>query len=141
MIDINSGTPVITPVGNLPVGLHWANATVVPDGRVVVTGGGPVNNQLAGANHNALIWNPANPGVWTVGAQTGTTAGSLPPLPLDRHAAARRLDPGRRRRRQRYEGQGPGRSTPTPSSTTRLICSRRPASGRRGRGSCRRRRC
>ena len=64
---------MVTPVGRLPVGLHWPNATVIPDGRVVVTGGGPGNNLLAGANYNALIWNPANPGVWTVGARTGTT--------------------------------------------------------------------
>jgi hypothetical protein len=73
VIDINGASPVITPVGAMPVGLHWANATVMADGRVVVTGGGSQNNLLDGANYDALIWDPANPGVWTVGARTGTT--------------------------------------------------------------------
>jgi hypothetical protein len=73
VIDINGASPVVTPVGSMAVGLHWANATVIADGRVVVTGGGPGNNQLAGANYRALLWDPATPGSWRVGAQTGTT--------------------------------------------------------------------
>ena len=140
VIDINGSTPEITPVGNLPVGLHWANATVVPDGRVVVTGGGPVNNQLPGANHDAFIWNPANPGVWTVGARTGTSAAHARLY----HSIGMLLPDGS----ILVGGSGangpsepPRPKTPTPSSTTRLICSRRPTSGRRGRGSCRRPRC
>ena len=47
VIDINGGTPTFTSVAPMPVGLHWATATVVADGRVVVTGGGPGNNQLS----------------------------------------------------------------------------------------------
>ena len=72
VIDINGGTPTFTSVAPMPVGLHWATATVVADGRVVVTGGGPGNNQLANANYNALIWDPA-PSAWTVGARTQPT--------------------------------------------------------------------
>ncbi|MFZ1429337.1 MAG: galactose oxidase early set domain-containing protein [Geminicoccaceae bacterium] len=73
VIDINGGTPKVTAVAPMPVGLHWATATVAADGRVVVTGGGPSNNQLAGANYNALIWNPST-NTWTVGAKTQPTA-------------------------------------------------------------------
>ncbi len=72
IIDINSGAPVITPAASLPAPLHWANATVVPDGRVVVTGGSPGNNLLPGTNYNALIWNP-NTNRWTIGARTEPT--------------------------------------------------------------------
>lgn len=72
VIDINGGTPTFTSVAPMPVGLHWATATVVADGRVVVTGGGPGNNQLANANFNALIWDPATK-AWTVGARTQPT--------------------------------------------------------------------
>lgn len=70
IIDLNSGSPVITKLPPMPRALHWANTTVLPDGKVVVTGGSPINNELAGANYNALIWDPARPGVWTVGART-----------------------------------------------------------------------
>ncbi len=73
VIDINGGTPKVTAAAPMPVGLHWANATVIADGRVVVTGGGPGNNLLAGANYNALLWNP-NSNTWTVGARTKPTA-------------------------------------------------------------------
>lgn len=73
VIDINSGSPILTPVQPMPIGLHWANATVIPDGRVVVTGGATANNQLSGVSYRALIWDPANPGVWTSGAQTAAT--------------------------------------------------------------------
>ena len=39
VIDINGATPVVTPTSPMPVGLHWHTGTVMPDGRVVVTGG------------------------------------------------------------------------------------------------------
>ncbi len=70
VIDINSGAPVVTQIAPMPVGLHWANATVVPDGRVVVTGGTSGNNKLIGVNYRALIWDPNRPDTWTVGART-----------------------------------------------------------------------
>lgn len=73
VIDLNSGKPVLKAVQPMPTGLHWANATVVADGRVVVTGGGSGNNKLSGANYRALIWDPAKPNAWTTGALTTQT--------------------------------------------------------------------
>ena len=74
IIDLNSGSPVITKLPPMPWPLHWANTTVLPNGKVVITGGSSKNNELAGANYNALLWDPARPGVWTVGARTGASA-------------------------------------------------------------------
>ena len=88
VIDINGGTPTFTPVAPMPVGLHWATATVVADGRVVVTGGGPGNNQLANANFNALIWNPATKAL-DRGRADAADQRARPPLPFDRSPAAR----------------------------------------------------
>jgi hypothetical protein len=77
IIDIGSGATVVKPIDALPggVGFHWLTATVVADGRVVVTGGSPLNNQTsAGWNKRAYIWNPHGPpqdpgrGAWTEGA-------------------------------------------------------------------------
>ena len=100
----------------------------------------PGNNQLAGANHNALIWDPANPGVDGGRADRhhrriipASTTRSACCCPTPRSWSAAAVPAGRPSRGRR--------STPTPSSTIRLTCSRRPTSGRRGRGSCRRRRC
>ena len=39
VIDINGATPTYKRQPNMPVSLHWANATVLADGDVVVTGG------------------------------------------------------------------------------------------------------
>ena len=72
IVDISKGAPVVTAAATPPMGLHWANATVIADGRVVVTGGGPGNNQLPGANYDALIWNPRT-NAWTTGARTAAT--------------------------------------------------------------------
>ena len=60
---INGTTPKITRAAPLPVPLQWHNATVVPDGRVVVTGGSQLADQMVGANYRAYIWSP------TTGAQ------------------------------------------------------------------------
>ena len=67
VIDINSGAPAITPTTPMPVGLHWHTATVLADGKVVVTGGSLKAKQLVGVNTRALIWDPAT-GSWTEGA-------------------------------------------------------------------------
>ena len=107
VIDINSGTPVVTPVAPMPVGLHWANATVIA-GRA---GGGdrrqPGNNQLAGANYQRPDLEPATPasGPWAPGPPATAEHARL--YHSIGHAAARRHDPGRRRRRQRTTVKGP----------------------------------
>jgi hypothetical protein len=68
-IDINGSTPKVVRTASLPSGLHWSTATVLADGKVVVTGGSLASNRLTGVNSNALIWNPST-GKWTKGAAT-----------------------------------------------------------------------
>ena len=69
VIDINGVQPKVTRVADMPAKLHWATATVIPDGKVVVTGGALKNTQLVGVNYRAFIWNPDNDR-WTLGAPT-----------------------------------------------------------------------
>ena len=67
VIDINSGSPVATATSSMATMRKLANATVMADGRVVVTGGSEVWNQLTGVNRTAEIWNPTT-GTWSTGA-------------------------------------------------------------------------
>ena len=71
VIDINGAKPKVTNTAPLPLPLKWHNATVVPDGRVVVTGGSAKADQLVDVNDRAYIWSPAT-GTWTAGAQTNS---------------------------------------------------------------------
>jgi hypothetical protein len=73
LIDINGATPKVTATNDMPYPLHWHTGTVVPDGRVVVTGGSRQPNQLVGINYQALIWDPRT-GAWTVGAATAANS-------------------------------------------------------------------
>jgi Domain of unknown function (DUF1929) len=66
-IDINGDTPVVEPTGLLSSRRSWANATVLPNGNVLVTGGSGQPNQLVDVNNSAEIWDP-HTGQWTVGA-------------------------------------------------------------------------
>ncbi|HEX2528228.1 MAG TPA: galactose oxidase early set domain-containing protein [Geminicoccus sp.] len=70
-IDINGSSPVVKSVEKLPYGLHWSTATILPDGKVVVTGGSLASNKLTGVNSKALIWDPATER-WTQGASTSS---------------------------------------------------------------------
>ena len=72
MIDIGGAKAVYRQVAPMPVGLNWPNATVVADGRVVVTGGTVLSNQLVGINDRALIWNPAADSWSQSGPSSGT---------------------------------------------------------------------
>jgi len=67
VIDITGSQPVVTPTQSMSSQRQWVTATVLPDGRVLATGGSAVYNELTGVNNSAEIWNPAN-GQWTVGA-------------------------------------------------------------------------
>ena len=67
VIDINGAQPVVTSTQSMSTQRQWVSATVLPDGRVLGTGGSSVENQLTGVNNSAEIWNPAT-GTWTVGA-------------------------------------------------------------------------
>ncbi|MEP7244402.1 MAG: galactose oxidase-like domain-containing protein, partial [Gammaproteobacteria bacterium] len=66
VIDITSGTPVVTPTQSMSSQRRLATGALLPDGRVLVTGGSAVNNQLTGVNNSAEIWNPTT-GTWTRG--------------------------------------------------------------------------
>lgn len=72
IIDLTNLTPKATKTGVLSSVRHWVNGTVLPDGRVLATGGSAVTNTLTGVNNTAEIWDPAT-GIWTKGA-TGATA-------------------------------------------------------------------
>jgi galactose oxidase len=64
-IDINSGTPVVTETAAMANRRQWPSATVLPNGRVVVTGGTRfANNGGADAVFAAESWNPAT-GTWS----------------------------------------------------------------------------
>jgi hypothetical protein len=68
VIDIRSGSPVLTPTQSLSSKRKWVSATILPDGRVLATGGSSVANELTGVNNAAEIWNPGT-GKWTAGAK------------------------------------------------------------------------
>jgi hypothetical protein len=67
VIDITSGTPVVTATQPMLLQRRYATATLLADGQVLATGGSAVRNALTNVSYNAEIWNPAT-GTWTVGA-------------------------------------------------------------------------
>jgi large repetitive protein len=67
VIDINGAQPVVTSTQSMSTQRQWVSATILPDGKVLGTGGSAVENQLTGVNNSAEIWNPAT-GTWSVGA-------------------------------------------------------------------------
>jgi len=67
VIDITGTAPVVTEATAMSFGRHWPGATVLMDGKVVVTGGTQnANNGGADAVYAAEIWDPAT-GTWKVG--------------------------------------------------------------------------
>ena len=69
-MNISGSTPVFTQTGSLAADRIWSNLTVLPDGRVMVSGGSAVDNQLTGVDNTVAIWDPST-GVWT---STGANA-------------------------------------------------------------------
>ena len=67
VIDIRGGTPTVTPTQSMSSQRRLSTATLLPNGRVLATGGSAVWNELTGVNTNAEIWDPAS-GTWTLGA-------------------------------------------------------------------------
>src|SRR5690606_34822448 len=68
IIDINGEAPEIIETASMQFGRQWANATVLPTGQVVVTGGtARANNGGADAVKTAEIWDPES-GLWNTGA-------------------------------------------------------------------------
>lgn len=69
VIDINGAEPVLTETAPMSFPRQWANATVLPDGRVAITGGTRnANDGGESAVYEAELWDPAS-GTWTVGAR------------------------------------------------------------------------
>ncbi|KQT60070.1 hypothetical protein ASG52_18255 [Methylobacterium sp. Leaf456] len=75
VFDLNGTRLTTADVAPMTHPRQWANATVLPDGRVLVTGGSRyADNDGADAVHEAEIWNPATR-AWTLGASAGTYRG------------------------------------------------------------------
>ena len=66
VIDINGGTPTVTPTQSMSSQRRLVTATILADGKVLATGGSQVWNDLTGVNNIAEIWDPAT-GTWTQG--------------------------------------------------------------------------
>ncbi|MDO5103693.1 MAG: galactose oxidase early set domain-containing protein [Lautropia sp.] len=68
LIDINGAKPVLTDLPKLKKVYHWSNATILPDGNVLVSGGStknllldtvePINEDAGEINYDAMIFNP-----------------------------------------------------------------------------------
>ena len=68
LVDLSSYPPIVTDIANLSYDRNWGNATLLPDGKVVVTGGSGVDNQLTNVAYPAEILNMASiPPTWTLG--------------------------------------------------------------------------
>ncbi|KQP36590.1 RICIN domain-containing protein [Methylobacterium sp. Leaf100] len=68
LIDINGAAPVATDAAPMSTGRAWANATILPNGIVAVTGGSKWNDRGGGDVVLASeFWDPKT-GRWSVGA-------------------------------------------------------------------------
>jgi YVTN family beta-propeller protein len=68
VVDISGVTPTVAETAPMSFARQWPSATVLPDGRVVVTGGTRFgNNGGTDAVYAAELWDPST-GAWTVGA-------------------------------------------------------------------------
>jgi YVTN family beta-propeller protein len=67
VIDIRGGAPTVTPTASMSSQRRLVTGTLLPDGKVLATGGSSTWNQLVNVNNSAEIWNP-DTGGWTVGA-------------------------------------------------------------------------
>ena len=67
VIDIRSATPTVTATQSMGSQRRLSTATVLPNGRVLATGGSSVWNELTNVALSADIWNP-DTGTWNIGA-------------------------------------------------------------------------
>ena len=67
VVDIGRAQPAVTSTGSPSQERFWSTLTVLPDGKVLATGGSAVANQLTGVAYQAESWDPAT-GRWTLGA-------------------------------------------------------------------------
>ena len=71
VIDFSGPMPKVTTAEAMPAGLQWHNATTLPDGNVLVTGGSSIMNKMIGTNYTAYIWNAVT-GKWSTGATSSS---------------------------------------------------------------------
>jgi hypothetical protein len=67
VMDLNLSTPAWTAVGSLNIARQLPTATLLPDGKVLLTGGTNCtgyNNVGCGSVQTPELWDPANPTVW-----------------------------------------------------------------------------
>lgn len=67
LVDISGAKPIVTSAPRLDQNRAWANATVLADGRVFLSGGSLVANTLTGVVYQSAIWDPTT-NAWTAGA-------------------------------------------------------------------------
>jgi hypothetical protein len=67
IMDMSGPTPVFQRTDDVLGGRIWSNLVVLPDGRVMISGGSAVDNVLQGVDNTAEIWDPAT-GHWTIEA-------------------------------------------------------------------------
>ncbi|MDQ3563057.1 MAG: DUF1929 domain-containing protein [Pseudomonadota bacterium] len=67
IVDLNKSPPTFTATAPVSSVRDWSNATVLADGKVMVSGGSRVRNNLPSAIYAVEIWDPAT-GKWTLGA-------------------------------------------------------------------------
>ncbi|MDQ3565561.1 MAG: DUF1929 domain-containing protein [Pseudomonadota bacterium] len=89
VIDLNAASPSWHAVGSMQFARRQINATLLPDGTVLVTGGtaAPGFNDPSGAVHAAELWDPAT--------ENWTTLASSSGIPRVYHSAALLLPDGR----------------------------------------------
>ena len=89
VIDLNQPSPTWRAVGSMAFARRQLNATLLPDGTVLVTGGtsSPGFNDPAGAVHAAELWNPTT--------EQWTTLASSSGIPRVYHSTALLLPDGR----------------------------------------------
>lgn len=68
LIDLNGATPKATTIGGVGQDRYHGSATVMADGKVLISGGSMVSNEAVGVAYTARIWNPANNGYTTTPA-------------------------------------------------------------------------
>jgi hypothetical protein len=66
VVDLSRSPPVVTDVPNLNYDRIWGNATLLPDGEILATGGSGVPNVLTNVAYQAEIFNPysGTSGTW-----------------------------------------------------------------------------
>ncbi|SDO35779.1 Carbohydrate binding module (family 35) [Klenkia soli] len=67
VVDYTGTTPRITSTASMASARNWLNLTVLPDGRVLASGGTATGTNGDSAVRRAEIWNPAT-GTWTAAA-------------------------------------------------------------------------